>query len=242
MSSRRPVGQLKHEKVAAVLEREIRGGRVPYGRQLPAESVLAERFSVSRNTVRAALSDLGRSGLISTRSGKGSFVTFDGRELDATHGWARAFHNRGVDTTVEVARFELVDEPDLAAQLGQESAEFIAIDRVRSIVGEGPISFERSRVPAVAPLTDRVARHDPGESLTVALAEAGLVGDHGEQWIEARALTEGEAAILGRSAGEVFLNSRKVTRDALGHLVECVESVLDPAHFRLQLSFVEDER
>ena len=59
---------LKHQAIARVLEREIRAGELPTGDQLPGETALAERFSVSRNTVRAALSDLSRAGLISTRS------------------------------------------------------------------------------------------------------------------------------------------------------------------------------
>ncbi|HQJ34652.1 MAG TPA: GntR family transcriptional regulator, partial [Rhodoglobus sp.] len=45
--------RLKHEEIAAVLAREIRAGELPTGDQLPGETALAERFSVSRNTVRA---------------------------------------------------------------------------------------------------------------------------------------------------------------------------------------------
>lgn len=43
---------LKHEQIAAALERDIRSGVVAHGGQLPGETTLAERFSVSRNTVR----------------------------------------------------------------------------------------------------------------------------------------------------------------------------------------------
>ena len=65
------VSGLKHEEIARILTHEIRDGQVAYGLKLPGETTLAERFSVSRNTVRAALTQLGRAGLISTRSGKG---------------------------------------------------------------------------------------------------------------------------------------------------------------------------
>ena len=84
------VSGLKHEEIARILTDEIRDGRVAYGLKLPGETTLAERFSVSRNTVRAALTQLGRAGLISTRSGKGSFVTYDGLPLNVRLGWARA--------------------------------------------------------------------------------------------------------------------------------------------------------
>ena len=60
---------LKHERVAAVLAREIKSGIVRRGAQLPGEVELARRFSVSRNTVRAALAVLADDELITTRPG-----------------------------------------------------------------------------------------------------------------------------------------------------------------------------
>jgi GntR family transcriptional regulator len=62
----------KHERIVAALEAEIRTGLVKRGAQLPGEVALARRFQVSRNTVRSALAELCRAGLIATRTGKGS--------------------------------------------------------------------------------------------------------------------------------------------------------------------------
>ncbi len=55
-----PSDDLKHERIASILAREIRSGRVGHGTQLPGELELAKRFSVSRNTVRSALAVLTR--------------------------------------------------------------------------------------------------------------------------------------------------------------------------------------
>jgi GntR family transcriptional regulator len=232
--------RLKHEQVARVLETEIRRGSVPFGRQLPGEAALAERFSVSRNTVRAALSELGEAGLIATRSGKGSFVTFDGRPLDVKLGWARAMHEQGVDARVEVLRLEQVTDAELAAELGErgEGADrFILVERLRRVEDGTPVSYERSRIPAtplaVAAFGDGLA----GASLTELLLECGLVPARGEQWVQVRRLEGEDARLLERDPGESFLWSRCVTRDSAGALVESVESLLDPAHFSLHLSF-----
>ncbi|HEY3408649.1 MAG TPA: ADP-ribosylglycohydrolase family protein [Propionicimonas sp.] len=65
---------LKHEAISATLAGEIAAGSFTQGAQLPGELALAQRFGVSRTTVRAALADLTRGGLIATRIGKGSFV------------------------------------------------------------------------------------------------------------------------------------------------------------------------
>jgi GntR family transcriptional regulator len=231
------VAGLKHEEIARILSDEIRDGQVAYGLKLPGETTLAERFSVSRNTVRAALTDLGRAGLISTRSGKGSFVTYDGRPLNVRLGWARALQDQGLDTTVRVLRAEVEDDAALAAALGEPGERFISIDRLRSIVDGPVISYEQSRVRSTPRVADAVAGGKAAGSLTRMLLEADLVASAGEQWVEVRMLDETEAALLDRAAGTAFLWSRCVTRNAVGELVEHVESLLDPAHFSLHFQF-----
>jgi GntR family transcriptional regulator len=232
------VPPLKHERIARVLEDEIRRGSMPRGWRLPGETALAERFSVSRNTVRAALVELGQAGLIATRSGRGSFVTYDGNPLDVELGWARALQEQGVQTHVEVLRVDEVSDPDLARDLGEASDRFVVIDRLRSADGAG-ISYERSRIPALPAIHAAIETGGAGGSLTELMREAGLVAAQGEQWVELRQLTEHEAGVLGRRAGDFFLWSRCVTRDVAGKLVENVESLLDPGHFSLHFQFAQ---
>ncbi len=229
--------QLKHQQIAGVLEREIRAGKVPRGHQLPGETSLAERFSVSRNTVRAALSELGRAGLISTHSGKGSYVTFDGRPVNVRLGWARALEEQGVTTQVAVLALDTVSDPALAEELQETSDRFVRIERLRSIVGGPAISYETSRVPATVEFVSRATPAATSGSLTRLLTDSGLVPVTGQQWVEVRHLTDAEARLLSRTPGESFLWSRCVTRTADGDLVENVESLLDPAHFRLHFQF-----
>ena len=235
------VSGLKHEEIARILTGEIHDGQVPYGRQLPGETTLAERFSVSRNTVRAALTELGRAGLISTRSGKGSFVTYDGRPLNVRLGWARALQERGVETRVTVLRASEIVDASLASELGEQSQRFVAIDRLRSIVDGPIISYEQSRVPASDAVMEAVARGDAGGSLTRMLVDTGLVAATGQQWVEVRMLADDDARLLERTAGDAFLWSRCVTRNAVGELVEHVDSLLDPAHFRLHFQFSSEQ-
>jgi GntR family transcriptional regulator len=230
---------LKHEHIAHVLEGEIRRGSMPRGRRLPGETALAERFSVSRNTVRAALSELGASGLIATRSGKGSFVTYDGNPLDIELGWARALQDHGVATTVRVLKLDEIDDPSLADELGETAHRFVSIDRLRSAERVGVISYERSRIPALPAVVAALAEGKAAGSLTQLLRDVDLIAAQGEQWVEIRRLTDEDALLLGRAPGESFLWSRCVTRTADGALVENVESLLDPAHFSLHFQFAQ---
>jgi GntR family transcriptional regulator len=233
----REVARLKHERIAEVLAREIRRGRLGYGERLPGESALAQRFSVSRNTVRAALSELGDAGLITTRSGKGSFVTFDGQRLDDRHGWAQALRDRGAELTVTVLRCERVHDAGLAKRLGVPGPAFIAVDRVRARAGGRAVSYECSRVPLTEATGAIPERGLAGGSLTRTLTEAGLVVARGEQWVSARQPTAEEAAAMGRDYADWFLAIRRTNWTEAGELVEHVESLLDPTHFQLHQTF-----
>jgi GntR family transcriptional regulator len=228
---------LKHRNIAATLAREIRTGLLKRGSRLPGEHALAARFSVSRNTIRSARSELSGEGLIATHSGQGSFVSFDGRPLDDRLGWAHALADQGVPSETRLLRLERVDDPALAARLGVESSSFFAIDRVRTLTGGPVVSLERSRIPGLDGMLDLPAHGLVGGSLTATLASAGLVADHGEEWVSAEPLDDADAAQLERRPGEWFLRARRVSWTVDGNLVEHVESLLDPLRFQLHLRF-----
>jgi GntR family transcriptional regulator len=226
----------KHERIAATLSSQIRSGRIQRGAQLPGEIELARRFAVSRSTVRSALAELSDAGLIATRGGKGSFVLFDGRPLDARHGWARALAAQGVNARVRVLTVALVRNKKLAEQLGTDTPEFVIVERVREL-DELVVSFERSSLPAVGTLRDLPRAGLGSGSLTDVMASAGLVIDRGEQLTRARGVTPEEARVLGREPGTWFLETRRTSWSAEDEFVEHVQSLLDPDHFQLMLKF-----
>jgi GntR family transcriptional regulator len=229
----------KHQRIVAELARDIRVGRLPRGARLPGEHALATRFDVSRNTVRQALAELGNKGLIATRSGKGSFVTFDERDIDDRLGWTMAMADNGVLTETRVVRLTLVCDRDLADRFALRTAEFVAVDRIRSIVDGKAVSFERSRVPAVGRLRDLPERGIDG-SLYAELHAEGLVPARGEEWVDLVRLTTEEAGLLDREPGEHFLRAKRLSLDAAGEFVEHVQSLLDPDRFRLHVVFGGD--
>ncbi len=64
----------KHERLRVYLLQELRSGRLKPGDALPTELALAASSEVSRNTVRHALAELERNGLIRRVRGSGTFV------------------------------------------------------------------------------------------------------------------------------------------------------------------------
>ncbi len=59
---------------------EIRQGRFEDSKKVPSERALAERYGVSRTSVRESLNTMVREGLLVRRVGKGTFVAGDGRD------------------------------------------------------------------------------------------------------------------------------------------------------------------
>lgn len=230
--------RLKHQAVSEALAREIRDGLRPAGEQLPGEHALAREFGCSRTTMRAALAELSEAGLIATRTGKGSYVLFDGRRLDDRLGWAHALAVQGVETAVRTLSVCEVDDEDLARSLGVETPRFVRVERTRELTPGGTVvSYERSHLP---PLPEIRALADSGPahiSLTAIMEDAGLHPHHGEQHLRGRSIDDEEARILCRKAGDWFLETNRTCRAADDTFVEHVVSLLDPEHFQVSVEF-----
>lgn len=61
-------------QLAKHLEAQIRNGELKPGEALPTETELANRFEISRMTVRRAIAELTSSGMVYAQQGKGTFV------------------------------------------------------------------------------------------------------------------------------------------------------------------------
>lgn len=233
-----PLGAGKPEQIATALENEIRSGKLGFGDRLQSENELVHRFSVSRNTVRKGLEELSARGLITTRVGIGSFVTFDGKTVDDALGWSRALADAGANAETRTLRLEIVDDAELAERLGLEETAFVAVDRLRTSASDGhAISIERSRLPLLPELEEIPLRGLREGSLHQTLRSAGLYPHSGEEWADIEHLNAEDAAMLGCAEGTAFLRTRRLMRAADGRPIEYVTSLLNPAHFALHLEF-----
>ena len=230
--------RLKHQAISEALAKEIREGIRPTGEQLPGEYALAQEFGCSRTTVRAALAELSEAGLISTRTGKGSYVHFDGRRLDDRLGWAHALAVQGVETGVHTLSACEVRDEKLARSLGIEIPHFVLVERIRELTaGPAVVSYERSYLPTL-PEIRGLTQQGPAEiSLTAVMRDAGLHPHHGEQHLRGRRIDAEEAHVLRREPGDWFLETSRTSRAADDTFVEHVVSLLDPDHFQLSIGF-----
>ncbi len=84
--------------ISAYLQRAIETGAYSEGDRLPPERQLAATFQAARSTVRRALDQLERAGLVSRRLGSGTFV-----------GATAAANRRGVDLVDQLSPLQLIE-------------------------------------------------------------------------------------------------------------------------------------
>src|SRR5438270_7377058 len=130
-----------YEHIVEQIHALIREGRWAPGDQIPPERELAERFRVSRTSVREALRALEMQGVIESRQGGGTFVRT--ADTEALVPPLAAAILRGQRELAEVLEVRELIEPGIArGAASRASAEHISevealLDKQRQCIAEG---------------------------------------------------------------------------------------------------------
>jgi GntR family transcriptional regulator len=139
-----------HTQIREIVRRRVLDGTYAPHSQMPSESQMMEAFSVSRITIRQALGDLQKEGLIFKVPGKGSFVAKPKafQNLSRLQGFGEAMGPSGYETFSQVLSMRQVTASDVVArrlQLGLGDPVY-EIQRLRYLNRE-PISVDQSYFP-----------------------------------------------------------------------------------------------
>ena len=228
----------KFERIAACIEADILSGKVPFGDALASEAALVSRFSVSRNTIRKSVALLAEKGLISTRVGSGSFVTYNGEVIDSAAGWTVSLSAKGASLQSRIVSLSRggmeIDCPELPLM-----TDCLKVDRIRFRIETGRgVSLERSRLPWRNDFSELLEGGLVNGSITEALRLRGITALGGREWAGVeRAISKEDALLLGCEPGVPMLKLRRVSRAVDNNVVEFVESLLDPELFALSFEF-----
>ena len=160
----------KYQQLQSHLRDLIESGQLHPGDAVPSETDLIRDHGLSRITVRRAISELEREGLVVTRQGTGTFVADPMRAgaqclLSFTTETLRSGHSPGA----RLLSLRMTDGPEhVAAALEQDAgARLVHIKRLRTLDGEPAFVSEAyvpaSLLPEIAP--DELARSGPDQSL-----------------------------------------------------------------------------
>jgi len=207
---------LRHS-LAQELRARIRAGEWRPGERIPSEPELARQETVSRSSMRAAITMLEEEGFVSRRHGSGTYVTHRPalpNELGRNFGVSRMIASEGLEPgTVEESSGTEPAPRAVAEILGIEEGERVsALRRVRTADGRPVVDVtDWCRVEHLAP------EDLPSVgSIYAALAERGLAVDHGVAHLTPRNADGEVAERLGVPSGTLLLTIDQVDRTADG--------------------------
>ena len=221
-----PLGGPRYLRLRQCLYAMIEDGILRENDPLPPERDIAAIADVSRVTVRKAIADLVRDGIMVQRHGSGSFVAPRRKRVEQPLSQLTSFSEdmarRGMQVTFTWLRRGIFPpSPQEMLTLGLPQDDQVArVERLRWANGE-PLAIERTALPtSILPDPDLVTT-----SLYALLAEDGNRPVRAVQRIWAANVDEADAALLGVKAGEAGLCIERISFLATGRAAERTLSV-----------------
>ncbi|UQU64205.1 GntR family transcriptional regulator [Couchioplanes caeruleus] len=206
---------------------------LPPGDALPSERDLSGALGASRPTIRAAIEELAREGLLVRRHGRGTFTGPPriSQEVPASTAYLPPAEGEWAS---EVLEFDVVPAgPRLGSRLQvSPGAELVRVLR-RRIVDGGVVALEEIHIPClVAPNLTR--DEFAGGSLYRHLRERhGVTPAEALQTTEPTVTDAAESRLLGVPLHSPALLFERTTRDADGRIIEFARSVYRGDRYRI---------
>jgi GntR family transcriptional regulator len=230
-----------YHQLQELLKREIESGAWGAGAQLPNEGKLAERFGVSKITVRQALQNLEDLGYINRQQGRGTFVAR--RKFDAGPRELLSFteemrrHDLPASSQILVQQTEQADERVAdALRLPAEASVFV-LKRLRMAGGE-PATVQTAHIPVqLVPGIHLV----PEASLYELLQrQYHLYAARAKETYFAAAADSVSADLLHIATGAPVFAVERVTLLSNGKPFEFVQSIVRGDRYSIVLDLVKD--
>jgi len=204
-----PAGFL-YQSVKDELRRRIVEADYPQGSRIPSVDELAREFGVSNITVRRAVRELAQGGLLSTRQGRGAFVSRQrriSRTLNFAHAvpFEREMEASGVKASLRVIGLSLVsptDEPFLR-NIERAGRHLHKLERLL-FAGDEPVGFDTLWLPGwvLEKLVDKLH----GAFIVSQLPKRGIEIKQVKFQLEATQITETQAPLLNIASGSPLLD------------------------------------
>ena len=224
-------------QLAQAIEGAISGGSLPTGSRLENEVLLAQRYGLSRPTVRRAVQELVDKGLLVRKRGVGTQVIQPHvrRSVELTSLYDDLAHAGEVPTT-EVLSLDRIPAPAIVAEELDLAvgADVVVLRRLRRSHGE-PLALLTNHLPGrfsptVEELTER--------GLYQYLRAQGVHLRVAHQRIGARLAKSEEARLLGEPPRAALLTMQRVAFDDKGVPVELGRHVYRASRYDFETTLV----
>ncbi|MEM9705996.1 MAG: GntR family transcriptional regulator [Pseudomonadota bacterium] len=227
-----------HAKIRETIQSSISDGAYPPGSLLPGELDLAEKFDVSRITIKRALNDLALAGQVRRVRGRGTIVT-GGPNAPVVRGsfsnFIETLRKIGLETEVELLSVQREKPPAAIADALQvpETEMVERAIRLRRLDHE-PFSYLVTYVPL--DIADRYSDDELAKTPLLSLLDrSGVEPTSAEQTLTAVAADETVAAALEAPVGSPLFKIFRIMMDKDGRPVQAIEAHYLPQKFQYQM-------
>lgn len=217
-----------YHQLAEHLREQIESGQLEVGERIPSVKVLAKQYRISPMTVRQALGELQRKGLLEIRRGIGTFVASPKITYNLLYltSFTEDMVSQGLVTHTKLIILALETPTEYVAKRLQipSDEKVVHVERLR-YSGDKPILIDYSDIPSS--LCPGLENQDLANNSLYALLEGRyrLALDHATHWLEATGANDYEANLLGVPVGLPMILVRGVTYLADNRAVEYFRSI-----------------
>jgi GntR family transcriptional regulator len=208
-----------YAQIKETLRGRILDGTYAPHSQMPSEHELCAMFGVSRITVRQALGDLQKEGLLFKLHGKGTFVSKPKafQNVTSLQGFAEAMSSMGYEIVNQLRSFRIVEaNSHIAARLDiPEGAPVAEIHRVR-LLNREPISLELTWIPEAFGKRLASADLETRDIFLILENDCGVPLGHADVAIDATLADDDIVDALRVEEGSPVLRIERLTHDASG--------------------------
>ncbi|AZB41880.1 phosphonate metabolism transcriptional regulator PhnF [Bacillus sp. FJAT-42376] len=195
------------------IKEKIHSGEWKSGDAIPSERQFCEQYSISRMTVRQAISNLVNEGILERKRGRGTFVSAAklNQELTGITSFTEQMAEQGKKPETKVLSFEQTSSSKQAAkELGlDQDEEIYKVKRIRLADGEA-IAYETLYMP-VRLFPDMTKKHAEGSIYDYIENQCGLPIQYGKQELEAAEAGKKAADALKLDEGAPVLKIQRTS-------------------------------
>jgi GntR family transcriptional regulator len=227
-----------YHQLKSILETKIRSQEFKDKERFPSEAELCEQFNVSRITVRQALSELQKAGLIYRDRGKGTFVTEGaGVKRPVLKGSIKDLMAAGEGTRIKVLSYEDVPAPQEFSKSVKiaKSERMYRLEFVRR-VPSGPQGYSLIYFPShLGKMISRDEFKETTEIISFVEGKLRVKARGAHQSIDVGAADDFAAKYLSVKPGTPLLLIRRVYYTVEGSLMFMAKTYYRPDRFTYEI-------
>lgn len=216
-------GMALWRQIASRLQQDIASEAYKPGEQLPSEAALSAQFGVNRHTVRRALEELSRDGLVRVEQGRGSFVAEDVLDyaVEARTRFSEWIRKHNKEPSGQVLQLlETPADQRIAAGLALRTGSRVVLLERLGFADDRPVALVRHYFPAVR-LKGVLEALRASPRITESLRMVGVEDYLRLQTrVTARLPTQAEADRLRMARNRPVLITENINVDRAGTIVE----------------------